>query len=296
MGKETDDNGGWDSHLPSAREMYPEVFCPLDGMLGVLDDWFRGTYELPFDELVLIKSAFANRANNALRCINAVLENGHWIDAAILTRSLFELLLNLEEILKDPEDRIRRARRYVLFGFLQDYLKAQAINELAKAGGTLGGHSKFTEVLEELKANVPVIFAEFLEKKGTKANISHRWASSWCNKTVKKMANTSANPKRARQYQIMYCYASSLVHGSPATLSCTNAFGIAAGMNQQQTLAIERVTIMEYVYFAVHFCWDILSLSQDALPMFTEDAFIPIKKMLRDMFVAHSPELGGSRN
>jgi len=77
---------------------------------------------MPQTFLGIVKLATSVRAFNLYRSINFLLENDHWEDAAILARSMFELLLNLEEVVRDERTAEERAQKYLRYQHLSKLL------------------------------------------------------------------------------------------------------------------------------------------------------------------------------
>ena len=72
------------------------------------------------------------RALNQYRSIVNLLRNNHWEDALILVRSLFELLLNTEELCRRTDDIEKAAESFAADGHLQ---KCIATNLPGKSQG-----------------------------------------------------------------------------------------------------------------------------------------------------------------
>jgi hypothetical protein len=113
---------------PTLIDRYPEVFLALDRIRAPLATFLS-------DEVVLlrpstlevVKTAIATRAANQHRSVVLLLRASAQDDALILTRSLFELLLHTEEILRDPRDATERAQRFLDFALFQQHLESREL-------------------------------------------------------------------------------------------------------------------------------------------------------------------------
>ena len=89
--------------MPSAEERFPEFFQLADEVIDQLHTWIDlGQQPEPNTAFDVICIAFAIRTFNLYRSIILLLKTDHWEDAAILTRSMFELLLRKDHIHKLP--------------------------------------------------------------------------------------------------------------------------------------------------------------------------------------------------
>lgn len=87
-----------------APERYPEYFDIVDDVVNKLVEWIHTKGLAPHkNALAFVKTLTIVRAFNLYKSINLLLRTDHWEDAAIIARSLFELLLNLEEVLREED-------------------------------------------------------------------------------------------------------------------------------------------------------------------------------------------------
>jgi hypothetical protein len=201
--------------IKNAKERYPEYFQISEIVINKLHEWIdRTDIPVPQTTLGIVKFASVIRAFNLYRSINVLLETDHWEDAAILSRSIFELLLNLEEIVRDKESVEDKAKKYLRFQELQKYLhQISLINYEVQTGRR---SKKQVSELTELEKKAKSIFTEFLNKrKGLE------WETSWCGKSVYKLAKDSAKPMSIPQYKIMYSLFSNFSHSSPYSVMTT---------------------------------------------------------------------------
>lgn len=201
--------------IKNAKERYPEYFQISEIVLNQLHKWIdKADIPTPHTALGIVKIASVIRAFNLYRSINILLETDHWEDAAILSRSMFELLLNLEEITMVKESAENNAKKYLRFQELQKYLHQINIKNYEAQTGRCSNDqvSKLTEMENIIKS----IFTEFLNNhRGSK------WKTSWCGKSVYKMANDSTSPMRIPQYKIIYSLFSDFSHSSPYSVMTT---------------------------------------------------------------------------
>ena len=217
-----------------AKERYPEHFQISEMVINQLHEWIdRTDIPEPQTALGIVKFASVIRAFNLYKSINLLLETDHWENATILSRSTFELLLNLEEIVKDKESAEDKAKRYLRFQELQKYLHQIRLIDYEVQTGRRSKEqvSKPTEREKMTKS----IFAEFLSKpKGSK------WETSWCGKKVYKLAYDSANPIRTPQYKIIYSLFSDFSHSSPYSVMTTMTLGNTAEETEQLFQSCEK--------------------------------------------------------
>jgi len=205
--------------IKNAKERYPEYFQIFEMVINQLHEWIdRTDIPTPQTKLGIIKFASIIRAFNLYKSINLLLETDHWEDAMVLSRSIFELLLNLEEIVRDKESAEDKAKIYHRFQELRKCL--HQINLIDYEAQT--GHRSKEQVLKltKLEKMTKSIFTEFLSKR-TKSG----WETSWCGKSVYKLANDSASPMRIPQYKIIYSLFSDFSHSSPYSVMTTMALG-----------------------------------------------------------------------
>jgi len=193
----------------SAKDRYPDFFEVTDFVIKTLHQWIdRTSIPAPQTVLGLVLHACNVRAYNLYRSINNLLETDHWEDAAILSRSMFELVLNLEEIQREKGKEEKRARKYLRFNYLQQFLHKEALVQYNQ----VTGRSTQTEPerLVRMQKLTCSLFAEFRKPKRTP-----EWQRSWCDKSVHRLAKDSADPMRCHHYRIIYSFFSDLSHSGP---------------------------------------------------------------------------------
>lgn len=178
-----------------AIESHAAIFADLDAVLKQLHEWIDLT-PIPDDETHhgVVTAAILFRATNQLRAIVTVLKGNFWEDALILTRALFELLLNTEELVHRCPDKEHGAARFLLFSQLQKYLEWARTEEYQVASGRAG--PDYAKELAKIERSARKSFAPFafIDKKGRP-----KWRARWCNKNVAQLCEASPNPMRRHQ-------------------------------------------------------------------------------------------------
>lgn len=250
--------------LPSAKERYPEFFKFTEKIIDKLHEWIvLARIPNPQTAIELVRRAFIMRTFNIFKSINLLLANDHWEDAAILTRSLFELLLNVEEVHREEDDRENRARRFLLYNQLQCYIDAKALEEyMINTGRKSRDNSKFDKLDKAAKR----VFCIFLEenKKGEK-----KWAKHWCGKTTWELSKSSDNPNRIHQYKILYSYMSTFAHSAPLSVMSTGdwaPYERDLAQMQRESEEHEKRQVGTILMFSVMFTLEILVRVREVLP------------------------------
>jgi len=202
---------------PDFRE--DPIFEPMDLVISTLIHHLHETSRpAPNTTREFVVDAFLIRAFNIFKSCHLLLRTYHWEDAAILMRSLFELLLNLEEINRIPGESEQRAKKFLRFNELQRWLQDKAQIEYEIKRGV-----RRKEVLEQVKAIDEVVLSVFDEFRNGKRKSG--WASSWANKSVYEMASRDNDSVRVMQYQVLYSMCSDIAHSGP--------FGAMTGVHYQ---------------------------------------------------------------
>ncbi len=195
--------------IKPASERYPECFEITANVISTLVKWIEVEgVPAPRTALGFVKIASVMRSYNIYKSINLLLGTDHWEEAAIIARSLFELLLNLEEVLRDTAAAEKRAKRYLRFNKLQEHLHVISSVEYDLQTGRCS--KKRASLLGKAKKLAESIFGEFRDGKRPSG-----WDRSWCRKSVFKLAEASENAMRTHQYKIIYSYFSDLCHSGP---------------------------------------------------------------------------------
>jgi Family of unknown function (DUF5677) len=196
----------------NAATAHPDVFEQTSAIIDRFHLWID--CDIPEDgtSMGLAKLALLVRAFNQYRSIVNLLRDNHWEDSLILVRSLFELMLQAEELLraKDPEEA---AVRLFAFSQLQRYLEWRGLEQYQVATGRGGRETE--DRIARVDAQARRVYGQFWfrDKKGR-----GRWRESWCNKNVADLSGLSANPLRRHQYRLLYGRGSSFTHSSPVAV------------------------------------------------------------------------------
>lgn len=163
------------------------------------------------DQLVRFDVGILVRAINAVKSVRLLLEQAHWEFAAAAVRQLFELTVNME-YLADQPDRKQATFRYAKYGLLQmvRHEHQTALYNLKTGRPVDAGR---LAVLESLLAHS---FPEF--RKKDRADGSPNWATSWCDRTTRNLAESSTEALRIDQYQMLFSTWSEQTHASPGAL------------------------------------------------------------------------------
>jgi len=250
--------------MPSAEKRYPNYFHLTDEVIDQLHKWIDlGHKPEPNTALDVVRLAFAIRAFNLYRSITLLLKTDHWEDAAILTRSMFELLLNIEEIQRDDARAESKARKFLLFEKLQQYLHARANHQYnIKTGRVSSSESELDRVDRAAEA----LFRTFRlrTKKG-----ETKWQSSWCGKNVRELFKASDQPIRMHQHEILYSYMSAFAHSAP--LSVMTSVRLKHPLEDFDKLQLEHDAQEEtqlklITYLSTGFVLEIILRVRDILP------------------------------
>ncbi|MBI3455470.1 MAG: hypothetical protein HY002_06755 [Candidatus Rokubacteria bacterium] len=200
---------------PSAAEAHPDVFDQTSTIIDRFHLWIDRDIPNDGTALGVVKAAILVRAFNQYRSINNLLRDNHWEDGLILVRSLFELLLHTEELLRarDPEGA---AARFFAFSQLQRYLEWKELELYQVATRRAGRETE--ERVARADAEARRVYGQFwfIDKKG-----KGRWRESWCNKKVADLVALSSNPIRPHQHRLLYGRGSSFTHSSPVAVFAT---------------------------------------------------------------------------
>lgn len=257
-------------------------------VINQLHEWIDRT-DIPAHQtaLEIVKFASVTRAFNLYRSINVLLETDHWEDAAVLSRSMFELLLNLEHIVRSKESAEDKVKKYLRFQELQKYLHQISLIDYEVQTGRCSKEQ--VSKLTELKKMTKSIFTEFLSKrKGLE------WETSWCGKSVYKLANDSANPIRIPQYKIIYSLFSDFSHSSPYSVMTTMALGNTPEETEQLFQSCENsekrhMTLV--LTLSTTWLLEILFIGRSGIPLYNVKWNFEVFKRIYKCYGVESPKL-----
>lgn len=248
-----------------APERYPEYFAIIDNVIDKLHEWIHlkgmRTHKSALD---FVKTVIIVRAFNLYKSINLLLRTDHWEDAAIIARSLFELLLNLEEILREEAVSEKKASKYLRFWKLQESL--HIVNDIEYEMATGRCSKKRALLLKELKQTMKTLFKEFRNKKRQTG-----WENTWCGKSIYKLASTSTNPMRIHHYKIIYSHFSELSHSSPYS-AMTTWTEMKSGDNVHSIIHrgedIQKKGLVTVLLLSTYWLMEILLLANSQIPSY----------------------------
>lgn len=254
-------------NFPSAEEQYPDIFACLNKIISQVHKLVHSN-PIPDDRTYWgnVRIGLISRAFNQYKSIVNLLKTNHWEDALILTRSLFELLLYTEELLRNPDSE-KIAKRFCLFSELQGYLMSRELTLYQVLTGRLdpGVEDKIKKQWDK-KAKETFSPFWYKNKKGR-----GKWRESWCNKNRAELSRSSDNPMRMNQYNLIYGRGSDFTHSSPIAVFA--AFqNMEEGYNFQdfknRSDSIEEQELKTVAPLASIFFLEILLLVGDRLPDF----------------------------
>jgi uncharacterized protein DUF5677 len=204
------------SELPSAAEAYPDFFVQTDAVIAQFHLWIDRD-DIPADGTWwgIVQLAILVRAFNQYRSIVNLLRNNHWEDALILVRSLFELLLNTEELSRHTSDIEVAAESFVAFAHLQRYLRWRETELYNITTGRAGDEARAR--VHEMDGLARKFFAPFWEEKKGRG----RWRTNWSRKNVADLCHLSVNPLREHHYRLLYGRGSEFTHSAPVAVFAT---------------------------------------------------------------------------
>ncbi len=201
---------------PSAAVAYRDFFAQADTVIEQFHH--RIDRDIPTDGTWwgIVQLAILVRAFNQYRSIVNLLRENHWEDALILVRSLFELLLNTEELCRHPDRIEEAAESFVAFAHLQRYLRWREVELYNITTGRAGKEARTR--IDETDRQAKKFFALFwyADKKG-----QGKWRATWSRKNAAELCRLSANPLREHHYRLLYGRGSEFTHSAPVAVFAT---------------------------------------------------------------------------
>jgi len=159
------------------------------------------------------------RATKAYQSVIELLKSGQWEDALILTRSLYELDLNLSEISRclDPE---QAAKKFIRFGKFQQLrldrqrLQDQIADERSQPQPSTQAITELEQQTAAITSTLDRNFTEFRKGNGN-------WQDSWSGVSAETLAQRLAQDAGAQHGQTDYFIfrlASMFTHNTPGAL------------------------------------------------------------------------------
>ncbi|MBA3736394.1 MAG: hypothetical protein H0W90_14560 [Actinobacteria bacterium] len=183
-------------------------------------------------------------------------EQAHWEFAAPILRQLFELVINMEYLGRQP-DREAAVFSYSKYGLLQT-VRHQRLTLLydEKTGRPID-----TQRLAVLDQMLDETFREF-RSVHDKGNV--HWKPSWSGHHTRYLAEQSKHPLRADQYELMFSAWSEQAHGAPAAL-LDNMF--PRGLPVAKVVASDDAEIIQTVTMAMTFFLELWTLLPNVPPV-----------------------------
>ncbi|MGC5565326.1 DUF5677 domain-containing protein [Streptomyces sp. FR-108] len=190
-------------HLKPLYKLLSEVTATADRLI-------LSTPDEP-DRLVRFDTEILVRAINSVKSVRLLLEGGHWEHASGIIRQLFELLVNMEYLGKQP-DRLEATLLYCRFGMLQ-LVREQHRRCLYNRDTGRPVDKEHLAFLEKL------LDESFDDFQGLpRADGSVRWVSSWSRKSTKALSDLSDDAMRPHQYEHLFTSWSEQAHAAPRSL------------------------------------------------------------------------------
>lgn len=271
-----------------AKERYPEHFKISKMVINRLVKWLHRTdISAPQTALGIVKFASVIRAFNLYKSINILLEKDHWENAYILARSMFELLLNLEEVIRDEQDAEEKAKRFLRHQHLSKLM--HYINDKRYEIKT-GRVTKEEEIkIAETEKNARIIFGEFIDKRK-----DSEWNSSWCGKSVRRLAKDSGKPIRLAQYEILYSYFSEFSHSNPLATMTTVGLGDTPEETErliQNKEEVEKTSMIRVLTLTTTWLLEILFIGKSEIPTYEIKWNFDVLKKLYSFYGVEPPKL-----
>jgi hypothetical protein len=211
-------------------------------------------------QLQTIALFFAAKANKSVRAIDLLIENGLCEDAAVLSRTLYEIAINFDFIRLDTE-------RYVpLYTKHQTMSRHRLLEEAERAGWPISEPAHLSGARDELEAEFDGIKKDYKNKQ------------RWSGKTIREMAEATG---WGNLYGTVYAMQSAHVHTSALSSS---SFGTFNG----REIEIDLITRKEDSYWIVAttaslFGLRIAELFADTLELAMEEKVAAIMKELNSL-------------
>ena len=232
----------------------------------------QGAIPTPETFVGTVKLRCLLRSWNLYKAINLLLKADLWEDAAIVCRAMFELLINLEEVLRDDRHAEARADEYLRFQILTEYVHRAKRTEYNIDTGRLPEAD--ADQIAKLDEVMRRTFPEFVEKPKKKGR--PRWRRSWSGMQIAQLAQRSRNPLRSTEYDVMYRWFCEFAHSAPlAVMDGADLAAFKVGDDivwpRKDLKAIERRqrdNLLEVLSMATGWLLQILSLVESVIPSY----------------------------
>lgn len=182
------------------RSLLEEKYLLCRRLEAVVDEMLEGEFNLSSDYQRLA-FAFVCKSAKSYRAALRLVEQGLGEPALILVRSIFDDLVNLAYVSKDPDVRTD------LFLEFSQLEKKRHLDNLEKAARV---NKKYYSQLKELRA----VWEKEFRGEYLKALPKFRKRAGWSGKTLREMA--AGDAELTELYYTLYLYASGYAHGNSA--------------------------------------------------------------------------------
>uniref|UniRef100_A0AAU2VL42 DUF5677 domain-containing protein n=1 Tax=Streptomyces sp. NBC_00008 TaxID=2903610 RepID=A0AAU2VL42_9ACTN len=266
-------------HLKPLHELLQEVTATSDRLI-------LSTPDAP-DRLVRFDTEILVRGINSVKSVNLLLEGGHWEHASGIIRQLFELLVNMEYLGKQP-DRLEATLLYCRFGLLQLVREQHRHCTYSRDTGRLVDQ----EHLAFLEKLLDEAFDDF--QGAPTADGSVRWVGSWSRKTARALADLSDDTMRPHQYDHLFTSWSEQAHAAPRSL-IDNVFRDAGEGWVSEVMESDTRKVIEAANLTVAMFVALWGELPHAVPLPPEKALVWMRTMMQFIAAPEFDHLPGYR-
>lgn len=263
---------------PSAEKSYPELFKKLNLFIERLGPWIHAATTQDDSHLFdTAKIGILFRALNQYKAVVNLLKNNHWEDGFILVRSMLELLLNAEELVRQEQDNPEKAsKKFFLFAELQNYLLLREVWLYQVALGLKP--PEYEKRVKRLDKSARKFFRPFWRTRTGKKPQEvwkKNWQERWHNKTGWQLSDKSKDPDRKNQYKLAYSMGSQFVHSGPEAVTPLIFVTKKDQVEWQEFIAhmdyLEQTLTHIVAGYSAGFLMEIVELLQDCLPDYDQN-------------------------
>lgn len=275
-------------NVPVTRKLnekrYPEHLKIIEEVMLKVSEWIINnkipTQKTPLD---FVLNGIVTHSYNIYKSISILLAESHWNTAAVLSRSLFELLLNIYEITKEEKSSIEKSRKFLRYGEVQKYLLDRRALDCLRREGQIP-ENVYNGMCSKFDSYAKSHFQEFLIK-GKKKNKNKIWRDklyrTWNGKTVKQMVVESSVPSIIDEYNLVYSFSSYLSHSSPYSLENNRIF---EDDNLKEIEENEKRFMTHVLMISTKYFFEILKRSKSMIPNFEEKWTLVILKKIGALY------------
>lgn len=264
--------------LPMPDQLEPNAFRVLDSAIKGFSEIFDGgEMKTPETYLDMVRINIGVRTYNLLKCIRHLLCYGYWEECQILLRTLFELLVKLEDIERGESEE--KAKRFVLSAAASRLVRKR--NDLVYRRET--GRRVETGLIERIDEYLRTRLEEFLDSR----TLDKRYLWIKRDKPVRELAMESAKdrPIREHQYYLLYGELSEYVHAAPSAI-LGDLGALIGNFSTDDYLSREKHEVRTASGLAVTLAIEILWLLKPALPTEGLSWVLGVMKQARRLFAS----------